>query len=229
MTNSIEATTGVDEHPGNMARRLALGTVLGPVVLTLTWLVLGFLSTGYTLFGHRFTDYSPISQPISGLGMGSTAPYMNTAFVVTGLLTIAGVVGVFRTIKSARRPLLRRGALVLLGCTGVGQVMVGIFNLEAIMLHTLGFVLALGHPDRQLPANRCILSHHSGAVAPLRQLAPTWQPTNPGPARDVLPDVPAHHRRCRAWHCRPGRAHRHSRSSGVVRRYGLAGFETAVP
>jgi hypothetical membrane protein len=146
MTNLIEATAGVHDHSGNMARRLALGAVLGPVVLTLTWLVLGFLSTGYTLFGHRFTDYSPISQPISGLGMGSTASYMNTAFVVTGLLMIAGVVGVFRTIKSPMRRLLRRGALVLLACTGVGQVMVGIFNLEAIMLHTLGFVLALGTP-----------------------------------------------------------------------------------
>jgi hypothetical membrane protein len=146
MTNTIESHARIDDRPGNLARQLALGAVLGPVLFTLAWLVLGFVSTGYTMFEHRFTDYSPVSQPISGLGMGSTASYMNTAFVLTGSILTAGVVGVFRTIKSLARPALRRSALALLGCTGVGQVMCGIFNLEAVMPHTLGFVLAQGTP-----------------------------------------------------------------------------------
>ena len=71
---------------------------------------------------------------------------MNAAFVVTGLILIAGVVGVFRTTRAAGRPVLRRTAAVLLACTGVGQVIDGIFNLEAVMPHFLGFALALGTP-----------------------------------------------------------------------------------
>jgi hypothetical protein len=118
--------------------------VVGPVLFTITWLVLGYVSTGYTLFDHRFADYSPISQPISGLGMGATAPYMNAAFILGGLATVAGVIGVLRTIDAPGR--LRRPALVLLACTGVGQVICGVFNLEAVMLHMLGFLLAIGIP-----------------------------------------------------------------------------------
>jgi hypothetical protein len=38
--------------------------------------VLGFLSPGYTLFGTLIAPYSPISQPISGLGLGPTGAFM---------------------------------------------------------------------------------------------------------------------------------------------------------
>ncbi|MEQ4299961.1 DUF998 domain-containing protein [Plantactinospora sp. B6F1] len=138
-------TTPHSPVPDSLARRLALGAVVGPVLFTLAWLVLGAVSPGYTLFDHRFTDYSPISQPISGLGMGVTAPYMNTAFVVCGLVLVAGVVGVFRTLP-ADRPTLRRWSIALLACSGIGQAVCGIFNLEAMMPHTLGFVLAIGTP-----------------------------------------------------------------------------------
>lgn len=151
MATVLTPRADVLDRPVSPAQWLALGAVVGPVLFSLTWLVLGFVSTGYTLFGHRFTDYSPISQPISGLGMGATAPYMNTAFVVTGLMLIAGLVGVFRTAGAAGRPTLRRTALVLLACTGAGQVVCGFFNLEAVMPHMLGFVLALGTPIVSFP------------------------------------------------------------------------------
>jgi len=127
------------------AGRLALGAVLGPVLFTLAWLVLGIVSPGYTFFGHQFTEYSPISQPISGLGMGSTGPYMNAAFVVTGLILVAGVIGVFGVLPPDR-PVMRRWSAALLACTGIGQVICGIFDLEAIMLHNLGVALAIGTP-----------------------------------------------------------------------------------
>lgn len=151
MSISSQSRADVLDQPVPRAQWLALGAVVGPILFTLAWLVLGFVSTGYTLFDHRFTDYSPTSQPISGLGMGATAPYMNTAFVVTGLILIAGLIGVFRTAKADRRPTLRRTALVLLACTGVGQVVCGVFNLEAVMPHMLGFVLALGTPIVSFP------------------------------------------------------------------------------
>ncbi|MFG2056820.1 DUF998 domain-containing protein [Micromonospora sp. NPDC048930] len=143
-------------HASRTTRPLALGAVAGPVLFTLAWLVLGLLSPGYTFFGHRFTDYSPISQPISGLGMGVTAPYMNTAFVVTGLVLVAGVVGVFRTMPPTR-PALRRWSIALLACTGLGQVVCGIFNLEAAMPHSLGFALAAGTPIAAFVVAGCYL------------------------------------------------------------------------
>lgn len=149
MTINLAVRSDLSPRPVRAVRRLALCAVIGPVLFTVVWFVLGFVSDGYTLFGHRFTDYSPISQPISGLGMGATAPYMNTAFVVTGLLLIAGVIGVFRTASAddmEGRPVLRRTAMVMLACTGAGQVVCGIFDLAAVMTHMLGFILALGTP-----------------------------------------------------------------------------------
>src|SRR5438093_13074023 len=80
------------------ARWLALGAVAGPVLFTLAWFVLGFLSPGFTLFGTLIAPYSSISQPISGLGLGPTGPFMNAAFVLGGLLLLAGVIGIFQGI-----------------------------------------------------------------------------------------------------------------------------------
>ncbi len=126
-----------------IARWLALGAIIGPVVFTLAWFILGFVSPGYTLFGTEIASYSPISQPISGLGMGSTAPYMNAAFILCGLLLIAGVIGIFQTITEIS-PLQRRVCTVLLALSGLGVAMDGIFNLESMLLHTLGFLLGIG-------------------------------------------------------------------------------------
>ncbi|SDK45727.1 DUF998 domain-containing protein [Nonomuraea jiangxiensis] len=129
-------------YPPAAARWAALGAIAGPLVFELCWLVLGTVSPGYTLFGHRFADYSPISQPVSGLGLGATAPYMNTAFVATGLILIVGVAGVYRTVPAP----WSRTCTVLLGLTGVGQIICGIYDLEQMMPHSLGFLLAIGTP-----------------------------------------------------------------------------------
>lgn len=128
------------------ARRLALGAVAGPALFTLAWLVLGFLSPGYTLFGTLIAPYSPISQPISGLGLGSTGAFMNTAFVLSGLLLLAGVAGIFQTVgPSGRRP-AGRVCAALLALSPLGLVVAGSFTLEAVMPHLLGFLLASGTP-----------------------------------------------------------------------------------
>lgn len=142
---SHNMTIAVRSHTSPRTRLLTLGAVVGPVLFTLTWLVLGVVSPGYTFFGHHFTDYSPVSQPISGLGMGATAAYMNTAFVITGLVLIVGVIAVFGTLPPDRSA-WRRWSAALLACTGAGQVLCGIFNLEAVMPHTLGFALGAGTP-----------------------------------------------------------------------------------
>src|SRR5260370_38367410 len=93
-------------------RWLALGAVAGPVLFTLAWFILGFLSPGYTAWGTRIAPYSPISQPISGLGLGVTAPFMNSAFVLCGFFLLAGGVGIFGALSEI-------GAVSSWSCTGL--------------------------------------------------------------------------------------------------------------
>jgi hypothetical protein len=121
---------------------LALGAVAGPVLFTLGWFVLGFISPGYTMWGTRIAPYSAISQPLSGLGLGPTAPFMNAVFIVSGLLIVVGAVGVFRAIPELG-PAARWIGTVVLALPGLGSVMDGIFTLEHFFLHFLGFGLAL--------------------------------------------------------------------------------------
>jgi hypothetical protein len=130
-------------RPPERARWLALGGAAGPLIFTLGWIILGFLSPGYTLWGVRIAPYSPVSQPISGLGLGPTAPYMNTIFVLSGLLMLAGVAGVLGTIGTMLSSRARRTVLVLLGLPAVGVMMDGIFTLRSSHLHYLGFSVAL--------------------------------------------------------------------------------------
>jgi hypothetical membrane protein len=116
--------------------------VAGPVLFTLGWLVLGFISPGYTMWGSRIAPYSVISQPLSGLGLGPTGPLMNTAFILGGLLMMAGAVGIFRSIPELA-PSARWIGTVLLALPGLGAVLDGVFTLEHFFLHFVGFGLAL--------------------------------------------------------------------------------------
>ena len=77
--------------------RAGLLAVLGAAAFTVIWAVLGFVSDGYRMWDITVDSYSWIAQPISGLGLGSTAPVMNAAFVVCGILISVG------TWSAARR------------------------------------------------------------------------------------------------------------------------------
>ena len=127
-------------------RWLALGAVAGPALFTLAWFVLGFLSPGYRLFGTRIAPYSPISQPISGLGLGPTGPFMNAAFVLGGLMLLAGVIGVFQTMAANGRPAAHWACAALLALSPLGMVVAGIFTFEAVFVHLIGFLLAVATP-----------------------------------------------------------------------------------
>jgi hypothetical membrane protein len=128
------------------ARWLALGAVAGPALFIFAWLVLGFLSPGYTLFGTLIAPYSPISQPISGLGLGPTGPFMNAAFVLGGLMLLAGVIGVFQTMTPTGRPAARWACAALLALSPLGLMVAGIFTLEEPLPHLIGFLLAVATP-----------------------------------------------------------------------------------
>ena len=138
------AKTAAQASP-EATRWLALGAVAGPVLFTLAWVVLGFLSPGYTAWGTRIAPYSPISQGISGLGLGITAPFMNTAFVFSGLLILAGVVGIFQGIREMG-VLARWSCTVLLALSPLGMAVDGIFTLESFLPHMVGFLLAAASP-----------------------------------------------------------------------------------
>jgi hypothetical membrane protein len=146
MTRTLTDLVGAKPAAPEIARWLALGAGAGPLLFTSAWFVLGLLSPGYTLFGTLIAPYSPVSQPISGLGLGPTGPWMNAAFVLGGLLLLAGVVGVFRTIAPGGRPAARRACAALLALSPLGMVIAGIFTLEAVFVHLIGFLLAVATP-----------------------------------------------------------------------------------
>ena len=127
-------------------RWLALGAIAGPVLFTMAWLILGAISPGYTISGTWISPYSPISQPISGLGLGVTAPYMNAAFLISGLLLLAGVVGIVTALPRRGKPVARKASSILLALTPVGLIVVGLFTLESPGLHLSGAMLTLATP-----------------------------------------------------------------------------------
>jgi hypothetical protein len=121
---------------------LALGAVVGPISFTLGWLVLGWLSPGlYTVSGARLGPYSAVTQQISRLGVGPTAPFMNSVFEVSGILTLIGVFGIVGSQPRAAPRL--RTLLVFLALPALGSMMDGIFTLRYEYMHSLGFALGL--------------------------------------------------------------------------------------
>ncbi len=136
------ATTTTAKPARRAAGAVALGAVAGPVLFTLGWFVLGFMSPGYTMWGTRITPYSAVSQPLSGLGLGPTGPLMNTTFVLAGLLMVAGAIAIFRSIPELGSSARWIGT-VLLALPGLGAIIDGVFTLEHFLLHFVGFGLAL--------------------------------------------------------------------------------------
>lgn len=144
--------------------RLALLAPLGAFLFTLAWFVLGLVSPGYRLFDLVIEPYSPISQPISGLGLGVTGPWMNAAFVIGGALVFTGTLGATTLVP---RTGFARVALALVSLVGVGMIVDGLFTLESVMLHLAGFLLAV-----PLPAVGFVLA--GIVLRRIRPLIATW-------------------------------------------------------
>jgi hypothetical protein len=144
-TQTAAAGRDLRAPAGPAARRMAIATIVGPILFTLAWLVLGFVSPGFALFGVRVEPYSSISAQISGLGLGTTAPYMNAAFVLNGVLVAIGVIGSLRCVT----PLTTRSrwtCTALLSLVAVGSTMDGLFTLESFKPHMIGALLAFTTP-----------------------------------------------------------------------------------
>lgn len=124
-------------------RTLVLGAIAGPILFNLAWIILGPLSTGYTLFGTRIEPYNAIAQPVSGLGLGVTGPYMNAAFIISGLLLILGSIGIGRALRGLVSTPVRIAIAAMLMVPGLACINDGIFTLEYFFPHFLGFGLVL--------------------------------------------------------------------------------------
>ena len=126
-------------------RWLALGAGAGHILFTLSWFLLGFLSPGFSMFGVVIAPYSAIAIPLSGLGLGPTAPFMNAAFVLGGLFVLGGVVGIFHCIQELSSA-ARWSCIVLFALSPLGMVIDGLFTLESFMPHMAGYLLGTGTP-----------------------------------------------------------------------------------
>lgn len=125
-------------------KALSLGAVFGPIMFSLSWLVLGFMSPGYTIYGTVITSYSVIAQPISGLGLGLTGPWMNAAFIVFGgIFLLAGIIAVFLIIPGMGKT-ARFWSMLVLAMMPLGTIGCGLFTLEAGFAHYLSAMIAFG-------------------------------------------------------------------------------------
>ncbi len=127
------------------ARWLALSMVAGQVLFTLAWFILGFVSPGFTIFGTVIEPYSAISTPLSGLGLGPTGPFMNAAFVLSGLLILVGVIGVFQSIQEMSA-IGRWSCTALFALSPLGMVVDGIYTIESFKPHMAGVLLGSATP-----------------------------------------------------------------------------------
>jgi ubiquinone/menaquinone biosynthesis C-methylase UbiE/hypothetical membrane protein len=141
-------TTTAPQPPAQPAARLlAMGAIAGPVLLTLAWVVLGLTRPATkNAWGVSGGVTGMISQPFSGLGLGTNGSLFNAAFVLSGLLLLAGVIGVFQTIEADGRPVAWRAWAALLALSALGLIVCGIYTLESFLLHMMGFVLGCVTP-----------------------------------------------------------------------------------
>ena len=144
-TKSLQ--TNINSKPTDLYRWLALGSIAGPVIMTLAWIILGLIRPAIkTEWGISGGVIGMITQPFSGLGIGINGELFNIAFILNGLLTIAGVIGIFQVIDASKKEKLHPISMLLLASSGVGSMLCGIFTLESFLMHMLGFILACAAP-----------------------------------------------------------------------------------
>jgi hypothetical membrane protein len=99
-------------------RLLAAAGVLGPVLFTVGFLLLGLLRRG---------EYDPVAEQVSNLTSGPWGWAQQANFIVFGLLLLAFAAGLHRGMWSTRGGV---AGPALLGCNGVGLVLAGLFPLR---------------------------------------------------------------------------------------------------
>jgi hypothetical protein len=126
---------------------LSFCAVAGPMLLTLAWIVLGLLVPPFrNEYGINGGISGTITSPISGIGVGPNAFLFNSAFILTGVLIITGIFGVFLVINKTNKIIHWIIALLLM-LSPIGWIFAGVFTLSvSVPLHMAGFLLAAGTP-----------------------------------------------------------------------------------
>jgi hypothetical membrane protein len=76
----------------------------------------------------------------------SAGGLVNPAFIISGLLLLAGVVGVVAALPPGGKPAARKASAIFLALAPVGLIVVGLFTLESPAMHLSGAMLVLATP-----------------------------------------------------------------------------------
>lgn len=116
---------------------LGLAAAVGGIGFTILYTVLGALRQGY----------DPVRQQISALGAGSDGLPLNVGFVLSGLLLIAGMYGLGRSLGRGASPGRRWAVTVLLAAPALGLIICGFFHMDTnLLVHTIGAQIACTLP-----------------------------------------------------------------------------------
>jgi hypothetical protein len=117
-------------------RWLALGSIVGPVLFNLGWMVLSPFHPGY----------SNVSQPVSAIELGPNGSIMRATYILFGLLVTPGVISGFQSLKDELGAIQRWVCSVLLALSPLGMLWAGIFTMDQLDLHNIGVQLAIATP-----------------------------------------------------------------------------------
>jgi hypothetical membrane protein len=130
-------------------RWLSIGAITGPIVLAVGWISLGALHQGY----------SPTRQLISVLGILKGGLALDVTFILSGLLLLLGIVGIVCAMRSEVSIKARRIIAILLALSPLGLIWDGVFNMNHLILHTIGTQFACALPILTLPIIGLMLRH----------------------------------------------------------------------
>jgi hypothetical membrane protein len=142
-SKTLKAETTLSAH------WLSLGAITGPIVLAVGWIILGALDQGY----------SPTRQLISVLGIVKDGIALDVVFLLSGLLILLGIVGIVRAMRPEINKKARYIIAILLALSPLGVIWDGIFNMNHLILHTIGTQFACALPILTLPIIGLILRH----------------------------------------------------------------------
>ena len=113
----IAANSGKKEK---MSKWLLTGGALAGPFFTVAWFIEGITRP----------DYNPLRHLISSLAIGPAGWTQALNFLITGLLTLVLSVGVWRTMRTRKRPLW---GTLLIGTVAIGLIGAGFFMTDPVL------------------------------------------------------------------------------------------------
>jgi hypothetical membrane protein len=143
----------------SVARVLAIGGIVGPILFTAAFILQALFRAGY----------SHVAEPVSALAAGPNGWLQNVNFFVLGPLMVAYAVGLHLGVRSSRFGLL---GPALLAVSGLGLVVAGAFPgaRDASGAFSVG-------PGHVIGASMAFLGAGAGLIAISRRMArdPRWR------------------------------------------------------